>query len=30
MTTLKGSTIVNEFITILDDYVETRFRRHDR
>jgi (E)-4-hydroxy-3-methylbut-2-enyl-diphosphate synthase len=27
MTTLKGPTIVNEFITILDDYLETRFRR---
>jgi len=27
ITTLKGPTIVNEFITILDDYVETRFRR---
>jgi (E)-4-hydroxy-3-methylbut-2-enyl-diphosphate synthase len=29
MTTLKGSTIVNDFITILDDYLETRFRGHD-
>jgi (E)-4-hydroxy-3-methylbut-2-enyl-diphosphate synthase len=27
MTTLKGSTIVNDFITILDDYLETRFKR---
>jgi len=27
MTTLKGSTIVNDFITILDDYLATRFRR---
>jgi len=27
MTTLKGATIVNDFITILDDYLETRFRR---
>ena len=27
MTTLRGSTIVNDFITILDDYLETRFRR---
>src|SRR5499433_1657230 len=27
MTTLKGSTIVNDFITILDDYLETKFRR---
>jgi len=27
MTTLKGSAIVNDFITILDDYLETRFRR---
>jgi len=27
MTTLKGPTIVNEFITILDEYLETRFRR---
>jgi (E)-4-hydroxy-3-methylbut-2-enyl-diphosphate synthase len=26
MTTLKGSTIVNDFITILDDYVENRFK----
>jgi len=27
MTTLKGSTIVNDFIVILDDYLATRFRR---
>ena len=27
MTTLKGATIVTDFITILDDYLETRFRR---
>jgi (E)-4-hydroxy-3-methylbut-2-enyl-diphosphate synthase len=27
MTTLKGSRIVNDFITILDDYLETRFKR---
>jgi (E)-4-hydroxy-3-methylbut-2-enyl-diphosphate synthase len=27
MTTLKGSTIVNDFITILDNYLETKFRR---
>jgi (E)-4-hydroxy-3-methylbut-2-enyl-diphosphate synthase len=27
MTTLKGSTIVNDFITILDEYLETRFKR---
>jgi (E)-4-hydroxy-3-methylbut-2-enyl-diphosphate synthase len=27
MTTLKGPTIVNDFITILDDYLETRFKR---
>ena len=27
MTTLKGSTIVNDFIAILDDYLETKFRR---
>jgi (E)-4-hydroxy-3-methylbut-2-enyl-diphosphate synthase len=27
MTTLKGSTIVSDFIGILDDYLETRFRR---
>jgi len=27
MTTLKGATIVKEFIAILDEYVETRFRR---
>src|SRR5437867_9439747 len=27
MTTLKGPTIVKEFIAILDDYLETRFRR---
>jgi len=26
MTTLKGSTIVNDFITILDEYVENRFK----
>jgi (E)-4-hydroxy-3-methylbut-2-enyl-diphosphate synthase len=26
MTTLKGSTIVADFITILDDYLETRFK----
>ena len=27
MTTLKGAAIVKEFIGILDEYVETRFRR---
>ena len=27
MTTLKGSTIVNDFINILDEYVATRFKR---
>jgi len=27
MTTLKGPTIVNDFIAILDDYLETRYRR---
>jgi (E)-4-hydroxy-3-methylbut-2-enyl-diphosphate synthase len=27
MTTLKGPTIVNDFIAILDDYLETRFNR---
>ena len=27
MTTLKGSSIVKDFIAILDDYVETKFRR---
>ena len=27
MTTLKGSRIVNDFMGILDDYVETRFKR---
>jgi (E)-4-hydroxy-3-methylbut-2-enyl-diphosphate synthase len=27
MTTLKGPTIVTDFISILDDYLETRFRR---
>lgn len=27
MTTLKGPTIVNDFIAILDDYLETRFRK---
>ena len=27
MTTLKGSTIVTDFIAILDDYLETRFKR---
>src|SRR5438046_7012078 len=27
MTTLKGPTIVNDFIAILDDYLETRFAR---
>lgn len=27
MTTLKGATIVADFITILDDYLETKFRR---
>ena len=27
MTTLKGATIVKEFIAILDEYVDTRFRR---
>jgi (E)-4-hydroxy-3-methylbut-2-enyl-diphosphate synthase len=27
MTTLKGSTIVTDFITIVDDYLETKFRR---
>src|SRR2546426_5303060 len=27
MTTLKGGTIVKEFIAILDEYVDTRFRR---
>ena len=26
MTTLKGGTIVKEFIAILDEYVDTRFR----
>jgi (E)-4-hydroxy-3-methylbut-2-enyl-diphosphate synthase len=29
MTTLKGPTIVADFITILDDYVETRFRTQE-
>jgi (E)-4-hydroxy-3-methylbut-2-enyl-diphosphate synthase len=28
MTTLKGPTIVPDFIAILDEYLETRFRRH--
>jgi len=27
MTTLKGSTIVTDFITILDDYLETKWKR---
>ena len=27
MTTLKGPTIVNDFISILDDYLETKFKR---
>jgi len=27
MTTLKGSTIVNDFISILDDYLEARFKK---
>jgi len=27
MTTLKGSTIVSDFISILDEYVEARFKR---
>jgi (E)-4-hydroxy-3-methylbut-2-enyl-diphosphate synthase len=27
MTTLKGPTIVNDFIAILDDYLQTRYRR---
>ena len=27
MTTLKGLTIVNDFISILDDYLETRFKK---
>ena len=27
MTTLKGPAIVDDFITILDEYVDTRFRR---
>ena len=26
MTTLKGATIVNDFIGILDEYVETRYK----
>jgi len=26
MTTLKGKTIVNDFMGILDEYVETRFK----
>ena len=26
MTTLKGSSIVDEFITILDEYVDQRYR----
>ena len=30
MTTLKGSTIVKDFITILDEYVETRFTEPPR
>jgi (E)-4-hydroxy-3-methylbut-2-enyl-diphosphate synthase len=29
MTTLKGPTIVADFITILDEYVETRFRNQE-
>jgi (E)-4-hydroxy-3-methylbut-2-enyl-diphosphate synthase len=27
MTTLKGSTIVTDFIAILDDYLETKYKR---
>jgi hypothetical protein len=30
MTTLKGPTIVDDFIVILDDYVENRFRPNRR
>jgi (E)-4-hydroxy-3-methylbut-2-enyl-diphosphate synthase len=28
MTTLKGPTIVNDFMTIVDDYLETKFGQH--
>jgi (E)-4-hydroxy-3-methylbut-2-enyl-diphosphate synthase len=30
MTTLKGTTIVDDFIAILDDYLETKFGEHAR
>src|SRR5499425_647210 len=30
MTTLKGATIVNDFINILDEYLETKFGEHVR
>ena len=30
MTTLKGATIVDDFIAILDEYLETKFGEHAR